>query len=190
MDWSSRQLDFCSLILRHQPQLLMLMPILMEFKLMRTEFSSIKVSKQTGLLNGDTLTSLCWVSGLAGLYSHLPTISFCHPSSLLLSSQEDGPNRDTSPGTLSSCHTQSKLFSTSHSCLDKFQSTSLISKILRKFHKKPSKITLFGPETYSTKTWCLEIWRAKSYLFLTSKAYGTSKLSSTPSCIESNQAFI
>lgn len=190
MDWFSRQLDSCSQILRHQPQLLMLMPILMEFKLTRTEFSSIKVSKLTGLLNGDTLTSLCWVSGLAGLYSHLPTISFYHPSSLQLSSQEDGPNRDISPGTLSSYHTLSKLFSTSHSCLAKFQSTSQTSKISRKFLKKPSKITQFGPETCSTKTWFLEIWRAKSYSFLTSKAYGTSKLSSTPSCIESKQTFI
>ena len=190
MDWSLRQLDFCSLILRLQPQLLMLMLILMEFKLTRTEFSSIKVSKQTGLLNGDTLTSLSQDSGPAGLCSHLPIISFCLLSSLLLLFQEDGPNRDISHGTLSSCHIQSKLFSTSHSCQAKFQSTSQTSKISKKFQVKPSKITQFGPETYLTKTWCLEIWRARSYSCLTSKAYGTSKLSSTPSCIEREQTFI
>lgn len=124
MDWSSRLSDSYSESLSHQAQLLMLTPTSTECRHTRTEFSSIKVSKLTGLLNGDTLISPLLVSGPPGLSPQQQTTFSCHPSFPWPSSQEDGFNRDTSLGTLNSCHTLSKSFSTNPSSSAKYQSTS------------------------------------------------------------------
>lgn len=190
MDWFWSSSDSFLLIHNHQPQLLILIAPSMEFRPTKMVFSSTKVNKLTGLSSGDTQISFPLVSCHAGFSSQVPTISSCLPLFHWPSSQEDGLSRDISLGTQSSCLTLSKSSSTSHSSLDRSQSTSSTSKISRRFQLRPSRTNSCGQETSSTRTWFSATWNPKRFSCSTSRAYGTRRLSSTHSCIEMHENFI